>query len=51
MVREKYGVRLTPEERERLEHLIRAGKSSARVDHPGPDSAQDRRGLARSPGG
>ena len=31
MVREKYGVRLTPEERERLEHLIRAGKSSARV--------------------
>ena len=31
MVREKYGVRLTPEQRDRLEHLVRAGKSSARV--------------------
>ena len=31
MVREKYGVRLTPEERNRLEHLVRAGKSSARI--------------------
>ena len=31
MVREKYGVRLTQEERDRLEHLIRAGKSSARI--------------------
>ena len=31
MVREKYGVRLAPEEREWLEHLIRAGKSSARI--------------------
>ena len=31
MVREKYGVRLTPGERSQLEHLVRAGKGSARV--------------------
>ena len=31
MVREKFGVRLTPEQRNQLEHLVRAGKSSARV--------------------
>ena len=31
MVREKYGVRLEPEQRDRLEHLVRAGKSSAQV--------------------
>ena len=31
MVKEKYGVRLAPEEREWLEHLIRAGKSPARI--------------------
>ena len=31
MVREKYGVRLTPEQRDRLEHLVRVGKSTARV--------------------
>ena len=31
MVREKYGVRLTPEERNQLEHVVRAGKSSARI--------------------
>ena len=31
MVREKFPVRLTPEERERLEHLVRAGRSPARV--------------------
>ena len=31
MVREKYGVRLTPEERNQLEHLVRAGKGSARI--------------------
>ena len=31
MVREKYGVRLTPEQRDRLEHLVRAGENSARV--------------------
>ena len=31
MVREKYGVRLTPEQRNQLEHLVRAGKSAARV--------------------
>ena len=31
MVREKYGVRLAPEQRDRLEHVVRAGKSSARV--------------------
>ena len=31
MVREKYGVRLTPEQRKQLEHLVRVGKSTARV--------------------
>ena len=31
MVREKFAVRLTPEERDQLEHLVRAGKSPARV--------------------
>ena len=31
MVREKYGVRLTPEQRNQLEHLVRAGKCTARV--------------------
>ena len=31
MVREKFPVRLTPEERDRLDHLVRAGRSPARV--------------------
>ena len=31
MVREKFAVRLSSEERERLEHLVRAGRSPARV--------------------
>ena len=31
MVSEKYGVKLAPEERERLEGLVRSGKSPARV--------------------
>ena len=31
MVRDKYAVRLAAEQREELQHLIRAGKSSARV--------------------
>ena len=31
MVREKYAVRLAPEQKEELQHLIRVGKSSARV--------------------
>ena len=31
MVRDKYGVRLAPEQREELQRLIRVGKSSARV--------------------
>ena len=30
-VREKYGVRLTPEQRDQLQHLIRSGKTSARL--------------------
>ena len=51
MVREKYGVRLEPEQRDRLEHLVRAGKSSARVTTRGADTAQDRRRLVRAPGG
>ena len=32
MVREKYGVGLTPELRDQLQHLIRAGKGSARIN-------------------
>ena len=31
MVREKFAVQLTPEKRNQLEHMVRAGKSSARV--------------------
>ena len=31
MIRDKYAVRLAPEQREELQHLIRVGKSSARV--------------------
>ena len=31
MVREKFAVRLTPEERDRPERLVRAGRSPARV--------------------
>ena len=31
MVRERFAVRFTPEERDRLEHLVRAGRSPARV--------------------
>lgn len=31
MVREKFGVRLAPEQRDQLEHMVRAGKSYARV--------------------
>ena len=31
MVREKFAVRLTPEERDQLEHTMRAGRSPARV--------------------
>ena len=31
MVREKFVVRLTPEERDQLEHMVRAGRSSTRV--------------------
>ena len=31
MVREKFAVRLTPEQRDQLEHMVRAGRGSARV--------------------
>ena len=31
MVRDKYAVRLAPEQREELQHLIRVGKRPARV--------------------
>ena len=31
VVREKFAVRLTPEERDQLEHMVRAGRSSVRV--------------------
>ena len=31
MVREKYEVRLSAEQRDQLEHLVRAGKSTVRV--------------------
>ena len=52
MVRERFAVRLNPEERERLEHLVRAGRSPARIatrarillktseDWPAPNVAQ-----------
>ena len=36
MVRDKYAVRLTPEERNRLERLVRAGKGSARITSRAP---------------
>ncbi len=32
MVRKKFAFRLTPEEGDQLEHMVRAGKSSARVN-------------------
>ena len=51
MVRDKYAVRLVPEQREELQNLIRVGESSARVHGQGADSAQERRWLGRSPGG
>ena len=35
---EKFAVQLTPEEREQLEHAVRAGRSPARVTQPGPAS-------------
>ena len=31
MVREKFAVRLMPEERNQLEHMVRAGMNAARV--------------------
>ena len=31
MVREKYGIRLSWEQREQLQHLVRVGKGPARV--------------------
>ena len=31
VVREKFAVRLTPEERDQLENMVRAGRSSTRV--------------------
>ena len=34
MVREKFTVRLTYEERDQAEHMVRVGKSSARVATP-----------------
>ena len=51
MVREKFGVRLNPEERNQLEHLVRAGKSTARVTTRARVPAQDRRRLVRAQGG
>ena len=49
MVRERYGVQLTGEHRNQLEHLVRTGKSTARVTTPGPDSTEDRSGLVPLP--
>ena len=45
MVREKFAVRLTPEERNRLEHLVRAGGVRPRMRH-GPAPAQDQGGWS-----
>ena len=51
MIRDKYAVRLAPEQREELQNLIRVGKSSARSDRQGADSAQEQRWLGCSQGG
>ena len=51
MVREKYGVRLTAEQRDQLEHLVRAGKSTARVVTRARILLKTDQGLACSPGG
>ena len=45
MVREKFVVRLTPEERIQLEHMVRAGKSPGREE-----SGQGRVRAGKSPG-
>ena len=50
MVRDKYAVRLATEQREELQHLIRVGKSSARVTARAR-IAQERRRLGVSPSG
>ena len=42
MVQEKYGVRLATQEKGRLRKMIRAGRSSAQADYPGPHPDQDR---------
>ena len=49
MVREKFPVRLTPEERDQLEHLVRAGRSPARVGS-GPASFRTKPGPQGGPG-
>ena len=51
MVREKYGVRLTPEQRNQLEHLVRAGKSAARVTTRARILLKTDAGLVCAPGG
>ena len=42
MRRSKHAVRLDEEERERLQRLIRGGKSPGSCDDPGKDSTQKR---------
>ena len=50
MVREKYAVRLTLEERNRLDRPGSSGKEFRPHYGPGPHSAEDRRGVDGSPG-
>ena len=45
MVREKFAVRFTPEERDRLEHLVRAGRPGTGCG-TGPHTAQNQRGWS-----
>ncbi len=51
MVREKYGVRLTAEQRDQLEHLVRAGKSAARVVTRARILIKTGQGWPATPGG
>ena len=50
VLREKFAVRLAPEERNQLEQMVRAGEGFSSGCDPGSYSAQDRPGLIGAPG-
>ena len=50
MIRDKYAVRLAPEQLEELQNQIRVGKKLLQSDRQGPDSPQEQRWLGRSQG-